>query len=243
MAEKSKGAEVPAWMVTFADLMALMMTFFVLLYSFSTVDEKKYKMIAASMAEGFGSSVIRRTERANSAPGAPTFTPMRPSASRSSNRSAGERNADAAAELLAKLEETMKQEISEGKVAVETRGNSVIVRLPNEIAFPPGSDEIAPDIIPILATVAEALKKSPGRIMVGGHTDDRPISSTSVRSNWELSTDRAVSVIHELIALGGIKPERLAAVGYADTHPIVPNDTPEHRARNRRVEISIINDE
>ncbi len=242
MGEKKKGAEVPQWMTTFADLMALMMTFFVLLYSFSTIEEKKFKMIARSMAEGFGSSVVRFTETANSSPGAPTFTPMQPSASRSRSRSDADLKAEATADLLVQLKESMQEEISEGLIDVETQGNSVTVRLPEEIAFPSGSDRLSSDILPIIALVGNALKDSPGLIMVSGHTDDQPIASSEFRSNWELSTDRAVSVVHQFMTLSGIDPARLSAVGYADTRPLVPNDTPENRAKNRRVEINIVND-
>ena len=137
------------------------------------------------------------------------------------------------------LEKSMAEEIADGLVAVETQGNSVIVRLPEEIAFPSGSDQLSPSIIPILADVGNALQDSPGLIVVSGHTDDQPISSTEFRSNWELSTDRAVSVVHEFMTQSNIDPERLSAVGFADTRPLAPNDTPENRAQNRRVEISI----
>jgi len=239
MAKKSSGTEIPKWMTTFADLMALMMTFFVLLYSFSTIEEKKFKMIASSMAEGFGSSVVHFTEQANSAPGAPTFTPLMPSASRSSSRTEAERKAEATQDLLVQLQDSMHKEIEEGLINIESQGNSVVVRLPEEIAFPSGSDELSGDILPVIAEVGKALRNAPGLIMISGHTDNQPISSSRFRSNWGLSTDRAVSVVQQLIALGGIDPERLSAIGYADTRPIVPNDTPEHRAKNRRVEISI----
>ena len=87
------------------------------------------------------------------------------------------------------------------------------------------------------------IKESPGEIMVSGHTDDRPIKTAQIGSNWELSTKRAVSIIHRLEGLGIVEPNRLSATGYGDTQPIAPNDTPENRAKNRRVEIAIIREE
>jgi chemotaxis protein MotB len=141
---------------------------------------------------------------------------------------------------MQELEQSLQSEIAEGIIAVETTGNTVVIRFPEEIAFPPGSDEISDAIDPILIRVAAALKESPGTIMVSGHTDDRPIKSAEFSSNWELSTDRAVSVIHRMQNLTDVDARRLTAVGYGDTRPLAPNDTPENRARNRRVEIAVV---
>ena len=244
MADKGGGGGVPAWMVTFADLMALMMTFFVLLYSFSTIDEKKYRMIAQSMAKGFGAVLAAPRTPTTTAIGPPSMMPS-PLSQNSRARSPSPRPEMSARndQLLQELQSSMKTEIAEGIIAVETAGNTVVIRFPEEIAFPPGSDEMSDDIMPMLEQVAEALGDAPGTIMVSGHTDDRPIKSARFRSNWELSTDRAVSVIQRLEALGSIDANRLTAVGYGDTRPLVPNDTPENRARNRRVEIAIVREE
>ena len=244
MAKPAAGG-VPAWMVTFADLMALMMTFFVLLYSFSSIDEKKYKMIAVSMAKGFGSAMVTASTTPTSVSiGPPSMvrSPMNRSSS-IMNPTARPSVASQNAALQQQLTSSMQKEIDKGMVAVETSGNAVVIRFPEKIAFPPGSDELSDEIMPILKEVSKALEESPGTIMVSGHTDDRPISSKEFRSNWELSTDRAVSVIELLQKLGDIPPERLTAVGYGSTRPLAPNDTPENRARNRRVEITIIRDE
>lgn len=227
-------------MVTFADLMALMMTFFVLLYSFSSIDENKYRMIVQSMAEGFG-AVLSTPNRPSTVSVGPTS--LIPSPRQSPSRSQSDTQAQQQAqteELREELEQSLKSEIAEGIIAVETTGNTVVIRFPEDIAFPPGSDEISDEIDPILIRVADALKESPGTIMVSGHTDDRPIQSAEFSSNWELSTDRAVSVIHRMQSLTDIEAARLTAVGYGDTRPLAPNDTPENRARNRRVEIAVV---
>ncbi len=238
---KNAGAAVPAWMVTFADLMALMMTFFVLLYSFSSIDEQKYKMIAASMAKGFGSVLVQAKAPKAVAPGPPAMIPSPMNqASRPRTPTRRPQVSQQNEELKQQLQQSLKNEIAEGIIAVETTGNTVLIRFPEEIAFPPGSDEISDAINPILERVAEALKDTPGRVMVSGHTDDRPIHSEKFRSNWELSTDRAVEVIHRLQKIGKLDPSRLTAVGYGDTQPLAPNDTPENRARNRRVEIAVV---
>ena len=228
-------------MVTFADLMALMMTFFVLLYSFSSIDETKYREIARSMASGFG-GVLRTTQTPPADTVGPTNLIPSPMRRASRGKSRAKKSGGADQDLEKKLKESLASEIAEGIIAVETTGNNVVIRFPDEVAFPPGSDEISEEIIPILQRVSEKLKETPGMIMVSGHTDDRPISSDKFDSNWSLSTDRAVTVIQRLEALGTIDSSRISAVGYADTRPLAPNDSPENRAKNRRVEIAVISE-
>lgn len=244
MSVKGNGAGVPAWMVTFADLMALMMTFFVLLYSFSTIDEKKYRLIAQSMAKGFGAVLAAPRPSTTTAIGPPSMVPSPLSQnSRALSPQPRPEMANRNDRLMEQLRSSMRAEIAEGIIAVETAGNTVVIRFPEEIAFPPGSDEMSDDILPMLGQVADALRDTPGTIMVSGHTDDQPIRSARFRSNWELSTDRAVSVIQQLESIGGIESARLTAVGYGDTRPLAPNDSAENRARNRRVEIAVVREE
>ena len=244
---KNTSVNVPAWMTTFADLMALMMTFFVLLYSFSSIDETKYRMIVNSMAEGFGAvlSTPSRPSSVSIGPSSMFPSPMsRAPMQRSPSRPSSVNQAQVQArQVLENVEERLRPEIDEGLITVQKTGNTVIIRFPEEIAFPPGSDDITDEIIPILKRVTEALSGTQGTLMIGGHTDDRPINSAEFSSNWELSADRAVSVIHRLLDIGTIEASRITAVGYADTRPVAPNDSPENRAKNRRVEISIIQEE
>ncbi len=245
MAKKAESAGAPAWMATFADLMALMMCFFVLLFSFSQLDENKYRMMVESMAKGFGAKQV--TVQAPSMPSASLSSPssinspfsqfQAPSrSSRSRNRV---QTTEAASATAKRIKVVMQEDIANGKVAVETTGSTVLIRLPEEVAFPPGSDDVAPEIAGIIDRLAPAMRDTTGTIMVTGHTDDVPIASSEFASNWELSADRAVAVIHEIVRLTGIDEARFAAVGKGDVAPIAPNDTPENRAKNRRVEISI----
>ena len=247
MAKMAESAGAPAWMATFADLMALMMCFFVLLFSFSQIDESKYRLMVESMNKGFGGQQLQLQ------------TPTTPSASLSSpssisspftqfqapSRSSRSRNRVQSSQVSAtakQVRKVMQNEIADGKVAVETTGNTVLIRLPEEVAFPPGSDLVSEEMANIIDRLAPAMRESDGTIMVNGHTDDVPISSGEFSSNWELSADRAVAVIHEIVELTGIDEARFAAVGNGSTKPIVANDTAENRARNRRVEITIVED-
>ena len=247
MSSNAGSPGVPGWVVTFADLMSLMMTFFVLLFSFSSMDEQKYRQIVESLAAGFGAEVVRKSNSTPVTVAPPAIVPSnftqltrsnaRPNATRSRTADTEEIRRQS---LATQVTESMRPEIAAGMVAVEMQGNAVVIRLPEEIAFPPGSDEVSAQIAPVLKRVAASLADTRGMIVVSGHTDDRPITSGRFRSNWELSTDRAVSVVEQLVEIGGIAPERVMAVGHAATRPLAPNDSDGNRARNRRVEISIV---
>jgi chemotaxis protein MotB len=249
MAKKAESAGAPAWMATFADLMALMMCFFVLLFSFSQIDESKYRLMVESMAKGFGAQQVSMQM-----PSTPTASLRSPSSINSPftqfqapNRSSRTRNriqsSEQASATAKKIKLVMREDIADGKVSVETKGNTVLIRLPEEVAFPPGSDVVSADIAGIIDRLAPVMRESTGTIMVSGHSDNQPISSSEFASNWELSADRAVAVIHEIVELTGIEEGRFAAVGHGSTKPIAPNDTPENRARNRRVEITIVEEQ
>lgn len=227
-------------MTTFADLMALMMTFFVLLYSFSSIDETKYKMIVQSMADGFGAvlSTPNSPRTVSIGPTSMMPTPMSRSSQPSMAPTMG--GAKASQALMEDLEEVLESELMEGVISMETSGNQVVIRFPQEIAFPAGSDSLTGEIDSIIKRLSNKLADAPGTIMVLGHTDTVPIKSAQFRSNWELSTDRAVSVVQRMLEVSDIKANRLQAVGHGDTRPIASNDTSADRAKNRRVEIVVI---
>ncbi|MDH3977199.1 MAG: OmpA family protein [Gammaproteobacteria bacterium] len=239
--EGGGGGGAPLWMVTFADLMALMMTFFVLLYSFSSIDETKYRMIAVSLASGFGAVLVSPKSAPTAALGPPSMmpSPMNSPMGRAQMSSGSTPQAMNTA-VAEQVVETLQDEIAEGIISVETTGNTVVIRFPEEIAFPPGSGDISEKVIPIIERLTAQLADAPGTIMVSGHTDNRPINTSRYQSNWKLSTDRAVSVVQLFEKIGGIESSRLTAVGHGDTKPIASNDTAEDRAKNRRVEIAVV---
>jgi len=246
---KSESSGAPAWMATFADLMALMMCFFVLLFSFSQIDESKYRLMVDSMSKGFGAQQVQLQS-----PSTPSASLSSPSSinspfsqfqapSRSSRSRSRVQTSDSTSSTAKQVKAVMDKDIAQGKVTVETIGNTVLIRLPEEVAFPPGSDAVSAQMSEIIDRLAPAMRASTGTIMVSGHTDDVPIASAEFESNWELSADRAVAVIHQVVKLTGLDESRFAAVGNGSTKPIAPNDTPENRAKNRRVEISIVEEQ
>jgi len=266
-------------MGTFADLMALLMCFFVLLLSFSEMDAMKFKRLAGSMAQAFGvqnklnvtdipkgTSIIAQ----EFSPGRPEPTPINEMWQHTEditemsleNRTAEEfdiEQGDAGMEsgvkvrVKARLEELLSQteedafelagalndEIAAGQVEVETRGRLIIIRIREKGSFISGSAEMAPSYKDVMREVKAVLALKKGKIEVQGHTDDIPIRTSRFRSNWDLSAARAVSVAHELMLGGDIGENRFEVAGFSSTLPLVPNNSSENRAINRRVEILV----
>jgi chemotaxis protein MotB len=148
--------------------------------------------------------------------------------------------AEARAAQFRKLVTQFKSLTDAGKLQVEIRENRMIVRLGDKILFDPGKTDLKPEGKDALTQVTAVLKELPNRnYQVAGHTDNAPIKSARFRSNWDLSTARAVEVTNFMIA-SGMEPKRVSAAGYADQSPVVPNDTPENKAKNRRIEITLV---
>ncbi|WP_369413148.1 flagellar motor protein MotB [Pseudomaricurvus albidus] len=269
---------LPPWMATFADLMSLLMCFFVLLLSFSEMDAMKFKRLAGSMAQAFGvqnqlnvvdvpkgTSVIAQ----EFSPSIPEPTPVNEIWQKTKNLTEnslevdcsqefdieqGEEHLEAGvrARVKQKLEELIAQtqqdasdiaaalhdQIVRGEVEVETRGRKIIIRIREKGSFETASAELQEDYYDVLDEIREVLKERPGKILVEGHTDNLPIRTPRFRSNWELSSARAVTVAQELMK-GDMNPRRFTVSGHADTMALVDNNTSENRARNRRVEIVI----
>jgi len=270
---------LPAWMGTFADLMSLLMCFFVLLLSFSEMDAMKFKRLAGSMAQAFG--VQNKLNVADIPKGtsiiAQEFSPGRPEPTpineiwqvteditemslevECSEEYTIEQGTEALeggvkVEVKQKLEDLLEdtrddayelagalnEQIESGQVELETRGRLIIIRIREKGSFISGSAEMAPAYKDVMREVKSVLALKKGKIEVQGHTDDIPIRTSRFRSNWELSSSRAVSVASELMLGGEISPRRFQVSGYADTVPLAPNNSGENRARNRRVEILI----
>jgi chemotaxis protein MotB len=125
-------------------------------------------------------------------------------------------------------------------VEVATSARGLVVSLPEAGSFPAGRAELSDAARTVMLDMADQLRALPNQIRVEGHTDDVPIHTPQFASNWELSTARATTVVQFLIEAGGLDPSRLAAAGYAEYRPRLPNDSPDHRARNRRVDIVVL---
>lgn len=243
----------PEWLATFADLMSLLMCFFVLLLSFSEMDLQKYKQVAGSMKFAFG---IQRKVEADTiprgtsvikqefSPGKPEPTVMPIINQQTNDDSQPEIRFDMPIpeqiqELQEILEETLAREIDEDILEVLISEEGVMIRVREADAFPSGSAALQPRIIPVLEKVQATLNDTRGRIIVSGHTDNVPINTTIYPSNWVLSAARAASVVHYLAETAFTDPGRIELRAYADTQPVAENNTSENRAKNRRIEINL----
>ncbi len=258
MQEKSgDGGGVPAWVMTFADLMTLLMCFFVLLLAFSEMDVLKFKQLSGSMKNAFG--VQAEIEVKNIPKGtsvvAREFSPGRPDPTalpqvRQFTIDSNKSTLDILDREAKEVEETRKQakrlrlaleeEIANGSVAVETEGMKVIIRILEKASFESGEADVRPAFAPVLLKIGSMIDSNSGEITVSGHTDNVPIYNERFRSNWDLSTSRAVSVTHELLKTAAAEEGRFSVTGHADTRPRADNISAENRAKNRRVDISII---
>jgi chemotaxis protein MotB len=148
--------------------------------------------------------------------------------------------ADARAQLIRELAARFKKMTDSGQLSIVVRSGRIILQLPNDVLFDSGQADLKSDGFPMLGKVAEVLRGMRSRhFQVAGHTDDVPIRSSHYRSNWELSTARAMAVVRLLVDRG-VAPQSLSGAGYAEFDPVVPNASPSDRAKNRRIEISFV---
>ncbi|MEM6511607.1 MAG: flagellar motor protein MotB [Pseudomonadota bacterium] len=245
---------VPAWVMTFADLMTLLMCFFVLLLAFSEMDVEKFKQLSGSMKNAFGVQAeieVKNIPKGTSiiakefSPGKPDPTALntiRQFTTQSNQNTLDALNREIAEtrEHARRLKVALRGEISRGAVAIETEGKKIIIRIMEQASFDSGRAVVRPEFLPTIKKITGLIDNAFGEVNISGHTDDVPINTPDFRSNWELSTSRAVTVAHILFEQERINEDRVTITGHADTRPVAENDTPENRARNRRVEISII---
>ncbi|WOI38888.1 flagellar motor protein MotB [Alteromonas sp. CI.11.F.A3] len=280
---------LPAWMGTFADLMSLLMCFFVLLLSFSEMDVLKFKQIAGSMKFAFGvqnkievkdipkgTSVIAMEFR----PGRPDPSPIdtiqqqtiemtqqmlefqagdedsaggrqkqrgeqrggqsQQTATDQSSSESQSSDQTQTAELMKKVAQQLQKQILDGAVELESLGQQLTIRIRENGSFSAGSAFLQPQFQPILRKIGVLLADVPGEIEISGHSDGQHIANELYRSNWDLSSQRAVAVAEAMRTAPGFDESRMSVVGKADTDPMVEDaTTPADRARNRRVEINI----
>lgn len=221
----------PAWVVTFADLMSLLMCFFVLLLSFAEIDAVRFKQIAAELAQAFG--VQREVPVTETPQGA---APVIDSAVEQTLDEIREAKLH---ESVAGLTQVLAREIADGTLQLQRDRNRVVIRVEERGSFPSGSADMTEQFQALLARLSTVLTDLPGVLTIEGHTDDVPISTARFQSNWDLSAARASSVVNGLLRNPAIDAQRLEVQGFAETRPRADNGTPDGRALNRRVEIVI----
>lgn len=258
------GGGSPKWMVTFADLNSLLLCFFVLLFSFSSVDSVKYRGMVDSLQTAFGLEHVSKAIMRNPPGSVTALTPegsmiaLRNKISPQYGKSNLAKDSNTPAklgdqEVKRLIEEQKKEVITEldqsirhlglgDNVGIKSHDMGVLLDIKGEILFPTGKATIKSRLAKeLLGKIAPIIEEHPSYpIMIEGHTDNVPISTRNYPSNWELSSARAGAVVRIFIEKYDLPATRFTAVGYADTKPLVSNDTWENRAKNRRVNFIFI---
>jgi chemotaxis protein MotB len=288
-----EGASTERWLLTYADMITLLMVLFIVLFAMGQTDIRKFNAFKDSFHQ------LQQQSQANAPPGGPGILSQpsaialseqnpyakldsssatsasgkaengqdssgqaangqsNPGQAQQANSQSAQQLSDqaftggvsakaAAAEKIALNKALLAMEralekaglASEVDFTFDQRG-LVVTILTDEILFPLDSAQLQPEGVRIINAIAPVLAALPNQIDVEGDTDDQPITGGPYASNWALSAARAVAVVQDLISDHGIDPDRLEATGNSDTRPVVPNNTPQHRAENRRVEIVI----
>ena len=217
------------WLLTYADLITLLLAFFIMMYTFSKQDAQKYNEVTAHLKSIFsgGSGIAKK---GNLEGKLPVDLQMQIGSN-------------------AMIEERIKQEFREiadenglkNNITVFTDARGVVVRIMDKAFYDEGKADLKQGAKNALDKIIPIMKDIKNHIRIEGHTDDTPISKGEFKSNWELSVRRATEVVRYIVEKGPIAPDRVSATGYAEYRPIVSNDTAENKALNRRVEIIIEN--
>jgi len=221
------------WLLTYADMITLLMLFFIVMYAMSTADKAKFEVLAESLSSAFATTADENhgigsgqgkiiTEKTTKLPVAPIQSKKAHSA------------------VYDKAYDVLKSAIQSKKILMSQEERGLVIQLGAQLYFKSGSADLPEGIMDTFSPIAEMLNYLPNNIQIEGYAEDVPPGgSTGFRNNWELSSKRALNVL-EAIQSFGANPARLSAVAYGDTHPEVSNETPEGRAYNNQVSIVVL---
>lgn len=248
------------WVVSYADFITLLFAFFVVMYSISSVNEGKYRVLSQTLTDAFqepkrsldpiqvGELTRGDGQIQEGAEDALIQVPARNSSQAEEqdiNRQLAEVTSTTNSEeqrlgyLAAVIENMLADYVEQNLVEVRFSDNRVMVDMKDKMLFPSGSARLARPAVQVLRDISQVLAKLPNQLQVEGNTDDRPIHTEEFPSNWELSAARAASVVH-LMTRMGIAPQRMSAIGYGEHRPIAYNNTDEGRQKNRRVTLVVL---
>lgn len=232
------------WLLTYADLITLLLIVFIIMYAYSQVDQQKFEAAAGSLQRTLGGSEksggdgILKNNRQRRQRSTPNVEAIAPTTFGVSSEEIAQ---------MKKMKESFEQAFTdvrkEGKssgatLSITERG--LVISFSGQILFDLGKANIKPEMVPILLKTSEILKTITNPVRIEGYTDNIPIKTSYFPSNWELSTARATNVLRFLIERGGLSPERLSAAGYGEHKPSYPNTSEKNRALNRRVDVVLL---
>lgn len=230
------------WMGTYGDMVTLLLCFFVLMFATSSVDAEKFKQVAASFSKS--TLVVINPEQQKGvmdALGNGIISMPEVKGESDKEFEAHQEGAEELSKIAQEFKTYFAKNNLQGKVEIEQNDRFITLNFKDGILFDSGKSEIKKDAIPVLGMVADELLKYPDNdIKIEGHTDNMPINTPKYPNNWYLSAARAISVATYFTDVKKFDPTRISTEGYGEHRPKVPNNTPENRSLNRRVEIKII---
>lgn len=237
------------WLVSYADFITLLFAFFVVMFASSQTDKSKARQISEAVEKaladgksvGVPPAVAKILGGTVDDKGQGNAQMKGPGGAQKASKEAPPDDVVELMPSLKVLSATLEQEIKDGKVEVSLEPRGLVVSLKQAAFFPSGTDMIDPATLATIAKLADALNAVGNPVRIEGHTDSQPIHSARFQSNWELSAARAIAMMNMLVNKFGVDPKRMGIVGYADNDPEASNDTPEGRAKNRRVDVVIAN--
>lgn len=220
------------WVLSYADLVTLLLGFFIILFASADVNQEKFQLLSRGLAEAFHAEV-KEGDRSSSAifDGGSSFfgEPAR--------RALIETDLEA---IRAAVTFGTASIGRAGEIVVSQDEDRIVIRLADNLLFPPASADIRSSALPLLEIVASALLEVDQEVRVEGHTDNVPVKTERYPSNWELSSARATAVLRYLAETGDVPAERIFAAGYGEFRPVATNLTPEGRAVNRRADVVVL---
>jgi chemotaxis protein MotB len=257
--EEEHEANHERWLLTYADMITLLMVLFIVLFASSTISSIKFAELADGLAKQLGGSaqvlpggsgVLDGGQTTAADNGMQTNDPSAPIAAvqqaantqaQVSQQQLVQQEQQTLASAQQKIEAALKAKNLQNSVrfTIDSRGLIVSI-VTDKLLFNTGEADLQPVGQQVLDAIGPTLRALPNDISVEGHTDNVPISSGEFASNWELSAVRATTVLRYLVTTDKLQENRMSATGYADTEPVVPNDTAAHRAENRRVDVVVL---
>lgn len=225
---KKKGDDVNTngWMDTYADTITLLLTFFILLYSISAVDSEKLKQLNQALQSSLkGSTEVSEVKNLDELE------------VKTKNPESGNTEYE---DLAKKLNDTIEKNGLTEVIKLRKEDRGIVLQLDETILFDPGKADLKENNKEVLETITTIINEHDNDVLIEGHTDNVPMNNKEFASNWELSAARALSAVTYFVHEKQIDPMRFSVKGYGEYKPLVPNDTPENRAINRRIDILMV---
>ncbi|MCQ2009679.1 OmpA family protein [Sporolactobacillus sp. STSJ-5] len=234
------------WLITYSDLITLLLVFFIVMFSMSSIENQKFNALVSSLKSSFqGDSILQGIGYPSADKG--QTKPSVPLVKKSQSISDSEKQKDKKKldALYVQLDQYIKNNHLSPDVSLTETQRGVQLTFREKILFDLGKANLKKDAKSVLARIGNILNSVPNEVSIEGHTDNTPFRDQGrpIRSNWELSGLRAQTVMNYLINKDGLAPQRMHFVGYGEYRPIVKNDTAAHKAMNRRVNIVIVREE